>query len=54
MQDAIARFVKDESGLTAVEYAIIAGSLALLLLVSLGGIGGKVKGWFQSSSNGMS
>lgn len=39
----IVRLLRDESGATAIEYAIIAGSLSIVILAAVQGIGTKLK-----------
>jgi Flp pilus assembly pilin Flp len=48
------QFLSDESGLSAMEYALLGGAIGLLLVVSLGGIGGKLNSLFYSANDGMS
>jgi pilus assembly protein Flp/PilA len=42
MADRIKMFLADESGATAIEYALIAGLIALAIIASVTGIGVKV------------
>lgn len=37
-----ARFLKDESAVTAVEYALIGGFIALAIIVSISTLGGRL------------
>lgn len=39
MTNLIARFVKDESGATAIEYGLIAAGIALAILTALNSVG---------------
>jgi pilus assembly protein Flp/PilA len=39
MQNLIARFAKDESGATAIEYGLIAALISVVILAALGTIG---------------
>ena len=39
MQNLIARFVKDESGATAIEYGLIAAGISVVIIVAVNGIG---------------
>ena len=41
-------FVRNESGATAIEYALIAGLIAVFLVAVLGGLGGTLKTTFNS------
>jgi pilus assembly protein Flp/PilA len=48
MKNLIARFVKDESGATAIEYGLIAAGIALAIIAVVNGIGGKLNTEFTS------
>jgi pilus assembly protein Flp/PilA len=39
MSKLIARFVKDESGATAIEYGLIAAGISVVIIVAVNGIG---------------
>ena len=39
MRNLIARFVKDESGATAIEYGLIAAGISLAIITVVNGIG---------------
>lgn len=39
-------FLRDKSGATSIEYAIIAGSLSIVILVAVTGIGRTLNEWF--------
>lgn len=39
MTNLVARFVKDESGATAIEYALIAAGIACAIIVAVNGLG---------------
>lgn len=41
-------FLKDQGGATAIEYAIMASLIAAVVVISVGTMGGKVKGLFQT------
>ncbi|MCB1519594.1 MAG: Flp family type IVb pilin [Hyphomicrobiaceae bacterium] len=43
MQNVFARFVKDESGATAIEYGLIAALLSVVIIATLELIGGDLK-----------
>jgi pilus assembly protein Flp/PilA len=49
----IARFRTDQSGATAVEYAMIAVGIAVVIVVAVTAIGSSVKGSFTSVSSGL-
>ena len=42
------RAMKDRSGATAIEYALIAGSISIVIIVAVGLIGGSVSELFGS------
>lgn len=41
------RFLRDESGTTAIEYAIIAGGIAVAIVATVTSVGSKVNGMFE-------
>jgi len=49
----LSKFFKDESGATAIEYALIAGSLSIVILAAVQGVGGKLKTTFTSLQNAL-
>ncbi|MDW5441682.1 Flp family type IVb pilin [Polaromonas sp. SM01] len=51
MKNSIIRFLKDEEGASAIEYGLIAGLIAVLILAPVGEIGTKLKTIFQTISN---
>ena len=46
MKNLIARFVKDESGATAIEYGLIAAGISLAIITVVNGLGTTLKGKF--------
>ena len=48
MKNLIARFVKDESGATAIEYGLIAAGIALAIIAVVNGLGSNLQGKFNS------
>ncbi|ATA95601.1 Flp family type IVb pilin [Sinorhizobium meliloti] len=48
MKNLLARFARNESGATAIEYGLIAGLIAVAIITSVGLVGGDVKGAFQA------
>ncbi|MDB5634857.1 MAG: Flp family type IVb pilin [Tardiphaga sp.] len=46
MKNLVARFVKDESGATAIEYGLIAAGIALVIIAAVNGVGTKLSGMF--------
>jgi pilus assembly protein Flp/PilA len=53
MKNLIARFVKDESGATAIEYGLIAAGISLVIIAAVNGIGGKLNTTFTGISNAL-
>jgi pilus assembly protein Flp/PilA len=53
MRDLISRFVKDESGATAIEYALIAAGISITIVAIVQAIGGKLVTTFTSVENGI-
>jgi pilus assembly protein Flp/PilA len=47
MSKLIARFVKDESGATAIEYGLIAALIALAIMVGAGELGNALNDQFS-------
>lgn len=50
MAEIIKAFVKDESGATAIEYALVAAGIALAIIPTVKGIGTKLNTTFSSIS----
>ncbi len=50
MSNFFARFAKDESGATAIEYGLIAALIAVVLIGALGALGGSAKTKFNEIS----
>lgn len=48
MKNLIARFVKDESGATAIEYGLIAAGISLAIIAIVNGLGSNIKEKFTS------
>jgi pilus assembly protein Flp/PilA len=48
MTNLVSRFVKDESGATAIEYGLIAALIAVAIISALGTVGNKVGGTFNN------
>jgi pilus assembly protein Flp/PilA len=53
MKNLIARFVKDESGATAIEYGLIAAGIALAIIAAVQGVGTKMSSTFDKVSTGL-
>lgn len=48
MKSILARFAKDNSGVTAVEYGLIAGLIGVVIIGALTTVGTKVSAKFQA------
>jgi pilus assembly protein Flp/PilA len=48
MTKLFARFVKDESGATAIEYGLIAALISVAIITAVTAIGGKVSATFDT------
>jgi pilus assembly protein Flp/PilA len=48
MKNLIARFVKDESGATAIEYGLIAAGISLAIISIVNGLGTTLSNKFTS------
>jgi len=53
MSKIIARFIKDESGATAIEYGLIAALIALAIVAGAGSLGNKLSDQFNFISSKM-
>jgi len=54
MTNLFARFVKDESGATAIEYALIAAGIAIVIIAAVNGVGSAIKAKFETISGSLS
>lgn len=54
MSSLFARFVKDESGATAIEYGLIAALIALAVIVGARSLGTQIGTTFNGLANSMS
>jgi pilus assembly protein Flp/PilA len=48
MKNLLARFVKDESGATAIEYGLIAAGIALAIITVVNGLGSNLNAKFTA------
>jgi len=48
MKNLISRFVKDESGATAIEYGLIAAGISLAIIAVVNGLGANLNTRFTS------
>lgn len=53
MTKLFARFRKDQSGATAIEYGLIAGLIAVGLITAAGAVGGSLETTFTSISSAL-
>ncbi|MBL8773517.1 MAG: Flp family type IVb pilin [Phenylobacterium sp.] len=51
MSKFVTRFLKDESGATAIEYGLIAALIAVVLVGALQAVGGSLGGAFDTISS---
>ncbi|MBK8455730.1 MAG: Flp family type IVb pilin [Phyllobacteriaceae bacterium] len=51
MTKLVSRFVKDESGATAIEYGLIAALIALAIVVGAGALGNEIGAMFNRVAN---
>ncbi len=48
MRQLIASFLKDRSGATSIEYAIIAGGISIVILAAVNGLGSTLSSKFTT------
>ena len=51
MKTLVTRFVKDESGATAIEYGLIAAGISVAIITVVQGLGTKLNSTFGSVKN---
>jgi pilus assembly protein Flp/PilA len=51
MKTLVSRFLKDESGATAIEYGLIAAGISVAIIAVVNGLGTKLNGSFSSLSS---
>jgi pilus assembly protein Flp/PilA len=54
MSNIFARFAKDESGVTAIEYGLIAGLIAVVIITAVTAVGTKVSAKFNAIAANLS
>lgn len=54
MKKLFARFMKDDSGATAIEYGLIAAGISVAIIAVVNGLGTKLFNTFTSVSNQLS
>jgi pilus assembly protein Flp/PilA len=53
MKSLFARFIKDQSGATAIEYGLIAALISVVAITTLTQVGTKLNSKFTSMSTGL-
>lgn len=53
MKDAFARFVRDESGATAIEYGLIAAGISVAIIAVINNLGTQLKTTFSIINNAL-
>ena len=53
MKNLITRYMKDESGATAIEYGLIAALISVVIITVLTSIGGSLTDKFQAVDDGL-
>jgi pilus assembly protein Flp/PilA len=53
MKTFLSRFVKDESGATAIEYGLIAAGISVAIIAVVQGLGSKLNTTFSSVSSAL-
>ena len=51
MSTSLKRFIKDESGATAIEYGLIAAGISVAIIATVNTLGGQLKNTFSSVSS---
>ena len=51
MLSLVARFLKDEKGVSALEYGLLAAAMALMLVVTMPGFSNAVKNQYDNMGN---
>lgn len=54
LYSGIQRFIRDEEGVTAIEYALIASLIAVVIIAAVRLVGQDVNNTFQAVANAMS
>ena len=53
MTKLVARFIKNESGATAIEYGLIAAGIALAIITAVNGLGTNLTAKFNTLKNSL-
>jgi len=54
MKNLVSRFVRDESGATAIEYGLIAALISVVIIAALTTVGGNLNTKFNAVATGLS
>jgi len=53
MQQLLSRFLRDQSGATAIEYCLIAAGISIVIVVAVNGIGSTLNNSFTSVNSSL-
>jgi pilus assembly protein Flp/PilA len=53
MKNLVSRFIKDESGATAIEYGLIAAGISVAIITVVQNVGTKLSGKFDAVSTAL-
>lgn len=53
MKRVLVKFLKDESGATAIEYGLIAAGISVAIIAVVGGLGTKLNSTFELVKNAL-
>lgn len=53
MRQIISKFLRDESGATAIEYCLIATGISIVIVVAVNGVGTSLNGSFTSVNSSL-
>jgi pilus assembly protein Flp/PilA len=53
MKSLVSRFVNDESGVTAIEYGLVASLIAIAIIAAATTLGTKLSGTFNNVANNL-
>lgn len=48
MKNLVSKFLREESGATAIEYGLIAAGIAVVIITAVSAVGSSLKGTFNS------
>ncbi len=53
MKKLVSKFLREESGATAIEYGLIAAGIAVVIITAVNTVGGKLTATFTSVANAL-